>query len=88
MTNEQLAILLDGINTELGNAICEVRTALAADRPKRPAERHDAQDCFGFNCTNPEHFCTVMEDDPVDELTPLDTFWQNLVDRIAALRPT
>lgn len=87
MTNEQLAVLLDGIQQELDSAIREARAMLAADRPKVRERRHQPPSlCFNPLCENPEHFREGMYDDPVRELAILDEVSSSVGGRIDMLR--
>lgn len=90
MTNEQLAILLDGIQSELNDALLEARMQLAADRPKQKHREHVAgRMCPNLftKCENPEHWEWVEVDDPVIELAAIDAVLERLGGRVDLLRP-
>lgn len=86
MTNEQLAILLDGIQRELDLAIGDARTQLSIGRPTTTERRHQSPEmCFRIGCQNPEHFVMVEIADPVIELSALDDVSAELGYRISLL---
>ena len=83
MTNEQLAVLLDGIASELSEAIEQARDLF--DRPGTTMRMHQPPSfCFNPQCAIPEHFqeITVVE---IPELVPLETLHGVLVNRIERL---
>lgn len=86
MTNEQLAILLEGILSELNYAIGESRELF--DRPRVTERVHAPADiyCLGLGCTNPEHYTDVMVLPHIIELTPIEGLCDDISDRIKALR--
>ena len=87
MTNEQLAVLLDGIQQELDSAIRETRAMIAEDRPKVHERRHQARElCLMPFCQNPDHFVEGAYDDPVNELAFLDEVSGSIGGRIDMLR--
>ena len=86
MTNEQLAILLEGILSELNYAIGDSRELF--DRPRVPERIHAPADtfCLGFNCENPEHYKDVMVIPYIPELAPIEYLCDDISDRIKTLR--
>ena len=86
MTNEQLAILLEGILSELNYAIGESRELF--DRPRIPERVHAPANlsCLGLGCNNPEHYDVVMVLPHMIELTPIEGLCDDISDRIKALR--
>jgi len=86
MTNEQLAILLEGILSELNYAIGESRELF--DRPRVPERVHAPADlfCLGLGCTNPEHYTDVMVLPHMPELLPFDILCDQIEQRIDTLK--
>jgi len=85
MTNEQLAILLEGILSELNYALGNAREMF--DRPRVPERVHAPADlsCLGLGCTNPEHYTEIVVI-PTPELMPIIDLCDDISDRIKTLR--
>lgn len=86
MTNEQLAILLDGVYQSLSFAIDDARRSIAETRPQSTERVHTDVRCSGLFCQNNDHFSMIPVADSVDELGPLDSMLRQLEDQIGTLR--
>lgn len=94
MTNEQLAILLEGIYSELDVAIAETEEILRSVL-NPPPEKHRVHVAsfdrcprmFG-PCDNPEHYVENESPAPIVELIRIGRVRDALMDRIRLLVPT
>lgn len=92
MTNEQLAILLEGIAERWFRAIGEAERAADAASPRLTKKQHVSllsasgwnQRCLMGNCTTPEHFEVVIDEQPI--VQPLYHALDELQVQIGSLR--
>lgn len=92
MTNEQLAILLEGVAERWFRAIHEAEHAADAASPRLAKKQHISLlsasgwggSCLLGTCTNPEHYEEVIDEQPI--VQPLYQALDELNVQISSLR--